>query len=138
MEISQANHKSQCTCSFCRAQRGELTGKNNPFYGKKHTDKAKKKMCKIKARLAEKKKQLHYCEKMFKFYQERIHALKDELGFFKEKGDRLYIPYHPERNKKEREELMQELTSQGWKYVDSRRIWDAPFNCWRYFWILRR
>lgn len=36
-------HKSNCQCSFCKAERGELSGKNSPMYGYKYTVKAKEK-----------------------------------------------------------------------------------------------
>lgn len=37
------NHKKDCSCSFCKAKRGEYKGKNNPFYGKRHPDELKEK-----------------------------------------------------------------------------------------------
>lgn len=36
-------HKENCPCSFCKAKRGELIGKNNPFYGRHHTEESKQK-----------------------------------------------------------------------------------------------
>ena len=38
------NHKKDCICGVCQAKRGETKGKNNPFYGKQHTEKTKQKM----------------------------------------------------------------------------------------------
>ncbi len=32
--LKESGHKVDCQCSFCRAARGELSGKNNPMYGK--------------------------------------------------------------------------------------------------------
>lgn len=32
------NHKLDCQCSFCKAERGELKGKDHPSYGKKRLD----------------------------------------------------------------------------------------------------
>lgn len=29
------NHKLDCLCPYCKTKRGELTGKNNPMYGKR-------------------------------------------------------------------------------------------------------
>lgn len=33
----RVNHKTNCKCLPCRCLRGETSGKNNPFYGKKHS-----------------------------------------------------------------------------------------------------
>ncbi|KKL21086.1 hypothetical protein LCGC14_2448990 [marine sediment metagenome] len=39
------NHKKDtCKCCICKAIRGEGAGKNNPFYGKKHNEKTRKKL----------------------------------------------------------------------------------------------
>jgi len=40
------NHKKDCQCCICRAIRGETSGRNNPFYGKKHTISTKKEISK--------------------------------------------------------------------------------------------
>lgn len=39
-------HKKTCKCSACKAKRGEYKGKDNPFFGKHHTEEAKRKMSK--------------------------------------------------------------------------------------------
>jgi len=40
------NHKKDCQCCICKAVRGETSGKNNSFYGKKHTILTKKRISK--------------------------------------------------------------------------------------------
>jgi len=102
----------------------------------------KDKISKTRIRQNEKKKRLrkkiqHY-EKMIIAYYDLVSRLRDELEPAKIGNDKIYIPYHPERNREEREKLMGKLINQGWKYVDARRIWDAPFSRWLYFWILKR
>jgi group I intron endonuclease len=37
-------HRMDCNCFICKSRRGELSGKNNLFYGKKHTEDSKNKM----------------------------------------------------------------------------------------------
>jgi len=36
-------HKLNCSCCICKAKRGENYGKNNPFFGRQHTNETKKK-----------------------------------------------------------------------------------------------
>lgn len=109
----------------------------------KHLSQATKdKISKTMIRQNEKKKRLrkkiqHY-EKMIVAYYDLISRLKDKLEPVEIGNDKIHIPYHPERNQEEREQLMKKFISQGWKYVDARRIWDAPFSRWLYFWILKK
>lgn len=84
------------------------------------------------------RKKLQYYEEVIVAYQDLAVQIKDKLKLSKTGNDKIYIPYHPNRNKEEREKLMSEFEKQGWEYVDARRIWDAPFNRWLYFWILKR
>jgi hypothetical protein len=35
-------HEMDCNCAPCKSKRGEFSNKNNPFYGKKHTEKTRK------------------------------------------------------------------------------------------------
>ena len=40
----KSKHKEKCQCMICKSKRGEYNGKNNPFYGKKHTKTTKRKL----------------------------------------------------------------------------------------------
>ena len=41
---SLSNHKFDCTCSCCKAKRGELSGADSLSFGKKHSEESKQKM----------------------------------------------------------------------------------------------
>ena len=85
------------------------------------------------------RKKLQHYEEAIETYQDLVVRIKDKLKLSKTTGnDKIYIPYHPVRNKEEREKLMNEFEKEGWEYVDARRIWDASFSRWLYFWILKR
>jgi len=44
-----SSHKPDCTCSFCKAKRGELTGKDNPSFGKTTSEETRKKQSDARA-----------------------------------------------------------------------------------------
>lgn len=67
------NHKKYCKCVKCKAIRGETKGKNNPFYGKKHSKESKRK---IKSHHANFKAENHPCWKGRRLKDNYIYILK--------------------------------------------------------------